>query len=124
MGASAAAELVEDMRGDRLVPDVPVASALICAYGVLGQFHNAERMLLAAEAAVRAAQATSADALSKKPDARLYTEFLIASCRCARPDAAARVFGTSTSAHHVRARRDQGVRRVRHVAEGGGSTCS
>ncbi len=92
VGASAAAELVEDMRGDRLVPDVPVASALICAYGVLGQFQNAERMLLAAEAAVRAAQATSADALSKKPDARLYTEFLIASCRCARPDAAARVF--------------------------------
>ena len=101
VGASAAAELVEDMRSDRLVPDVPVASALICAYGVLGKFKNAERMLHAAEAAVRAAQAAhsegaggskKASSSPEKPDARLYTEFLIASCRCGRPDAAARVF--------------------------------
>jgi len=101
VGASAAAALVEDMRGDRLVPDVPVASALICAYGVLGQFNNAERMLHAAEAAVRARQAKAREKegaggskkpQKERPDARLYTEFLIASCRCGRPDAAARVF--------------------------------
>ena len=89
VGASAAAALVDDMKADRLVPDVPVASALICAYGVLGQFQNAERMLHAAETAVKASNKGDD---SKKPDARLYTEFLIASCRCGRPDAAALVF--------------------------------
>lgn len=79
------------MKQDRLVPDVPVASALICAYGVLGQFQNAERMLYAAESAVK--QQRKGDA-SAKPDARLYTEFLIASCRCGRPEVAAAVFET------------------------------
>jgi pentatricopeptide repeat protein len=55
VGAAAAAALVDDMRADGLNPDVPVASALICAYGVLGQFTNAERMLHAVEAVTAAA---------------------------------------------------------------------
>ena len=47
VGAAAAAALVEDMRSDGIIPDVPIASALICAYGVLGQFTNCQRMLRA-----------------------------------------------------------------------------
>ena len=117
VGANAAAALVEDMRLDGISPDVPIASALICAYGVAGQFTNAERMLRAVEAVTAKAYAKDAEAVAEagegrasgggapsvsgtsrrsrgggRPDAKLYTEFLIAACRCGRPDAAAEVF--------------------------------
>ena len=42
-GAAAGVALVTDMRKDGIKPDIPIASALICAYGVLGQFSNAEQ---------------------------------------------------------------------------------
>jgi hypothetical protein len=155
VGAAAAAALVDDMRGDGLNPDVPIASALICAYGVLGQFTNAERMLRAVEAATAVAYAGGAEASGRggrdiergggrdrggaaraaaavettsgrheskckntsngstfrevlqqqtrgggggsrppapRPDPKLYTEYLIAACRCGRPEAATEVF--------------------------------
>lgn len=118
VGANAAAALVEDMRLDGVSPDVPIASALICAYGVAGQFANAERMLRAVEAVTAEAYderrakedggvgasstPTGGSSVSsgssrrsrggRRPDAKLYTEFLIAACRCGRPDAAAEVF--------------------------------
>lgn len=114
VGARAAVGLVEDMRTEGLTPDVPIASALISAYGVLGQFANAEKMLKAAEAAM-VAEAKKANASGgedragtsggstgrrdgevigapPRSDPKLYTEFLIAACRCGRPEVAAEVF--------------------------------
>ena len=130
IGAVAAASLVSDMRVIGVSPDVPVASALICAYGVLGQFNNAERILFAVESAllntmpahcfqevtdalltetaspdvqsptedtkdesVQTSQLESTERkIMQRPDARLYTEFMIAACRCGRPDAAVAIF--------------------------------
>lgn len=110
-GATAAVALVAKMRADGIKPDIPITSALICAYGVLGQYSNAERMLRAIGNRVGGSQGlqhaaldtcfiftegseeVSADALSSfSPDARLYTEFIIAACRCGRPSAAVEVF--------------------------------
>jgi pentatricopeptide repeat protein len=110
-GATAAVALVANMRADGIKPDVPIASALICAYGVLGQFTNAERMLRAVETfagddedahdfasnigivSSKGALKIREDALTCfRPDARLYTEFIIAACRCGKPTAAVEVF--------------------------------
>ena len=80
------------MRADGIIPDVPIASALICAYGVLGQFTNCQRMLRATEAVTAASYAATGAFSGKYPDAKLYTEYLIAACRCGRPDAAVESF--------------------------------
>ena len=125
VGAAAGVALVIDMRRDGIKPDVPIASALICAYGILGQYSNAERMLRAfgvefiqsyrrpQTAALGAKQdlereknetsstlpqeniATVSVESATKPDVKLYTEFIIAACRCGRPAVAARLFETT-----------------------------
>ena len=148
VGANAAAALVEDMRLDGISPDVPIASALICAYGVAGPVTNAERMLRAVEAVTAKAYANDAEAVAeagegrasgggassvsgtsrrsrggRRPDAKLYTEFLIAACRCGRPGRGGggfRIGGFPADDVHVHGG-DQSVRRVRRVGQGGGA---
>jgi|MDSW01.1.fsa_nt_gb pentatricopeptide repeat protein len=118
-GALAATALISEMRASGISPDVPLASALICAYGVLGEFSNAERLLSAIEAVATRSSISfdccgqlkssnlhyithlqqqkrkrrQLDSIARHwPDAMLYTEFMVAACRCGRPDAATIVF--------------------------------
>ena len=128
-GAAAGVALVTDMRKDGIKPDIPIASALICAYGVLGQFSNAERILrafgvestpsthrlqaiaLSAGSDVksgteinstlrfpitpRESETAQRGQSATKPDVKLYTEFIVAACRCGRPAIAAGLFESS-----------------------------
>jgi len=81
LGARAAIELIPSMKSDLIEPDLAIASALICAFGVLGSEENARAMLRAIESSGRGV------------DAKLYTDYITAMCRCGNYDEAKEVFG-------------------------------
>jgi len=80
-GARAAVGLIPEMKRDFIEPDLAIASALICAFGVLESEESARAMLRAIESSGR------------EVDAKLYTDYITAMCRCGNYAEAKEVFG-------------------------------
>ena len=79
-GARAAIGLIQEMKKDGVEPDLPIASALISAFGVLGASESARAMLRAIESSGRST------------DAKLYVDYITAMCRCGEYDEAIETF--------------------------------
>ena len=80
-GARAVVKLIQEMKKDSIEPDLPIASALISAFGVLGSAENARAMLRAIESSGRAT------------DSKLYVDYMTAMCRCGDYEEALETFG-------------------------------
>ena len=79
-GARAAIGLIQEMKKDGVEPDLPIASALISAFGALGASESARAMLRAIESSGRST------------DAKLYVDYITAMCRCGEYDEAIETF--------------------------------